>query len=523
MKYILAIDLGTSGPKVAFVDEKANIIGYEFEPTPLLLTENGGAEQNPDDWWKAITTAVRRLTDQQLVPVKEVAGICCTAQWSGTVAVNKGGESLMNAIIWMDTRGMSYIPNACKGILNMKGVGISKIFQWARLTCGAPLSGKDSISHILFIKKTCPEIYHQTYKFLEPLDYLNLRLTGEFAASYSSITLHWVTDTRDLNEITYHKKLLHYTGVDIEKLPTLKPNTAILGTLKEDVAQEFGINAGIPVLMGTPDFQSAAIGSGAIDDYQGHLYIGTSSWLNCHLPFRKVDAIHSLGVLPSGIPDRYMITSEQECAGVCLKYLADNIFFPDDDLQKKERPEKIFQKFDHIVENTPAWPKKLIFTPWLYGERSPIDNATIRGGFYNLSLQTKRTDLIRAVFEGVALNSRWLLKYIEIFIHRRMDIIRIVGGGARSDIWCQIFADILDRKIEQVQNPILSNLRGAGILGLVSLGLTTFQEISRHVPVKNTYLPDPLNRALYDELFQEFVEIYKRNKRMYERLNRHTI
>ena len=163
---------------------------------------------------------------------------------------------------------------------------------------------------------------------------------------------------------------------------------------------------------------------------------------------------------------------------------------------------------------------KLIFTPWLYGERTPVDDHFVRGGLHNLSLNTTREHLIRAVFEGVAYNGRWLLRYVEKFIGRKFDGLNMIGGGASSNIWCQIHADVLNRTIRQVEDPIQANIRGAAFLASAALGYLAYDDISDRVRIVNTYTPNPANRKIYDELFAEFVEIYKRDKKMYARLNR---
>jgi xylulokinase len=522
-KYILAIDLGTSGPKVALASADGEIIGWEFEKTDVLLLPHGGAEQNPDDWWQAVRTAAGRLLGKQLVPSKEIVSVNCTTQWSGTVAVDRNGNPLMNAVIWMDSRGARYINEITGGPINIQGYGINKLIRWVRLTGGAPAqSGKDSIAHILLIKKEFPEIYEKTYKFLEPKDYLNLRLTGKFAASYDSITLHWCTDNRDISNIVYNERLLKLAAIEREKLPDLVPSAAILGPIKKEIAAELGLEENVQVITGTPDIQSAAVGSGAVKDYEGHLYIGTSSWLTCHVPFKKVDLTHSMASLPSGIPGRYFVANEQEIAGGCLNFMRDNILFHDDELGIQSKSPDVYKIFDSIAEKVPAGCNKLIFTPWLFGERTPVDDHSIRGGFYNLSLQTNREHLIRAVYEGVAYNSRWLHQYVEKFIKRKMETINMVGGGANSDIWCQIHADVLNRNVRQVRDPILSTVRGAVFLASLALGYLKIDDIPARVQISNTYRPNPENREIYDELFREFVKIYKRDKKFYARLNSST-
>jgi xylulokinase len=194
----------------------------------------------------------------------------------------------------------------------------------------------------------------------------------------------------------------------------------------------------------------------------------------------------------------------------------------------------VYKLFDQIVEKIPAGSNNLIFTPWLIGERTPVENHTIRGGFYNLSLEMSREHMIRAVFEGVAYNVRWLFINIENFIKNwvkkerprmtKADFImpelNIIGGGANSNVWCQIFADVLNRTIKQVKDPIQANARGAALIAAVGLGYTDFDHIQKHIQISNVFKPNPENREIYDKLFQEFLNIYKITNKLYRRLNK---
>jgi len=268
------------------------------------------------------------------------------------------------------------------------------------------------------------------------------------------------------------------------------------------------------VIVGTPDVHSAAIGAGTTKNLSAHLYIGTSSWIGGHVPAKKTDLLHNIASLPSPVPGRYLIANEQETAGKAIDWLA-NVFFPGETHQMQA-----YAELNEIAKRTPPGARGVIFTPWLYGERTPVEDAALRAGFFNQSLETGRGEMVRAVFEGVAYNSRWLLGYVEKFAKHRLDPITMVGGGALSDLWCQIHADVLDRTIRQAADPISVNLRGAGLLALAALGHIRWDEIDGLVPIASTFHPDPSNRATYDRLFDAFRAIYKANRRIYGRLNR---
>ncbi len=534
-KYILAIDHGTGGPKTAIVSTQGEVVDWAFQEVPLYVEKGGGVEQDPTDWWNAILKTSKKVIDGGLVSVKDIVGVSNTSQWSGTIPVDKNGNHLMNAIIWMDTRGAPYIKDVYKGLLKFSGMNIIKALKWVKRTGGGPgLSGKDPIAHMLLIKNEFPEIYDKTYMFLEPQDYINLKLTGKFASSYTTIGVNWLTDIRKINSIQYSKKLIKMSKLDQSKLPSkLVNSTDILGPITKGVADELGLEKNTKVIAGAPDIPSAAIGSGAVKYYDAHIYIGTSDWVICHIPFKKTDIFHGIGTMASGIPGRYMAIDEQEIAGGALSFLRDKILYHKDELLREEAVPDVYKIFDRMVENVPAGSNNLIFTPWLIGERTPVDDHTVRSGFYNLSLEMSREHLIRAIFEGVAYNIKWLFIYLEKLIQKRkikdtpgmtkkdkvIPEVSIIGGGANSNIWCQIFADVLDRTIKQVKDPIQANARGAAFIASVGLGYLTWDQIPDLIQYSNIFKPNPENRAVYDKLFNEFVNIYKIMKKTYKRLN----
>jgi xylulokinase len=385
-----------------------------------------------------------------------------------------------------------------------------KILRWVRVTGGAPgLSGKDPVSHILFIRDQFPEVYRDTATFLEPVDFLNLRLTGRTCASFDSIAAHWVTDNRNIDRVVYDDRLLSITGLDRAKLPDLVPPGSIVGPLTAGAAADLGLPEGLPVSVGSGDVHSAVFGSGAVADFAAHLYIGTSSWISAHVPFKKTAITTNVASIPAALAGKYVVVNEHETAGACLTFLRDTLGMADD-----------FESMNAMVEATPPGSGRVLFTPWLNGERSPVDDHTIRGGFHNLSLSTTRAEMVRAVYEGVAFNSKWLLEAVEKFAGRRFDSMAFIGGGANSEPWCQIHADVLGREIRQVEDPVLANVRGAGLVTLVALGRVSVEQIPAMVKVRRTFTPDPAIAPVYDHLYREFVSLYKQTKAIHQRLNR---
>jgi xylulokinase len=518
---ILAVDFGTSGMKVALITVSGRVLAWESEPVRLILTPDGGAEQSPEEWWQAFLSAAGRLMKHEQDAASNVIAVCASTQGEGTVAVDKAGNALGNAILWMDMRGAPYLRKQLNGLINIDGAGISNVLRFVRLTGGMPsMTGKDPAAHMLLIREAMPELYARTYKFLNVLDYLNLRLTGEFVATYDSILTSWVTDNRNPDGIKYDDSLIRTLGVDKEKLPEIVACTKVIGNLRADVATALGLSSNVKVVAGAIDTTAAAIGAGAVEDFATHLYIGTSSWMTAHVPFKKTDIVSSMASVPCAVPGRYLLIALQATAGGNLTYLRDNIIYHKDELLQEAAVPDIFKVLDQIADRVPAGANGVMYTPWIWGERAPVEDRTLRAGLYNLSLNNTREDIIRAFLEGIAFNTRWLLLPVEKFLGRNVSTINIVGGGAQSDVWCQIFADVMNVEIRQVTDPIYANARGAAWIGAVGLGEIKFSDVSELVQYKSCYLPQPQNRGLYDDKFDVFQQIYKQMKSIYQRLNR---
>ncbi|MCS6819729.1 MAG: FGGY-family carbohydrate kinase, partial [Chitinophagales bacterium] len=511
--------LGTSGPKVSVFDHEARLIDSAFHPVETIFTQDGGVEQNPREWIDAIFKAYSTIVQRGKFETSQIETFNISSHWSGTVPIDASGNTLMNGIIWMDSRGAHWAGQLTQGWPSIDGYNIFKILKWIRITGGGPTkSGKDSIAHILFIKNRLPHIYEKTTYFLEPKDYLNYYFCGRIAASYDSITLHWVTDNRDINNIKYHDGLLRECGIDKARLPELVPANSLLGEIKADIAEKMRLPKKVKVISGAPDTHAAAVGSGAVKDFEGHIYVGTSGWLLTHVPFKKTDLFHNMATFPSSIPGRYLLMNEQETAGACLNFIRDKICFPKDNISQFAAPENFYRLADELVSQVPAGSNGVMFTPWLNGERSPVDDHKLRATFINLSLNTTRADMIRAVYEGVANNMRWLMYHVEKLTSKRFDALRFIGGGANSDEWCQIMADTLDREIWQIADPISANARGAALLALAATGKISLNEVGSKVQVKKVFYPDKKLRTLYDERFELFKQIYLKQKKLFTRL-----
>jgi xylulokinase len=519
-QFVLAVDLGTSGCKCALVGFDEIVHKWAFSPVPLHIVDTVGAEQDPEDWWNAFLAAARELIATLGDDNGEIAAICCSCQGECTVPVDRTGRPLHRAMSWIDMRGAEAIRRRSKGrAFSVAGYDPFKLAHWIRRAGGAPaLSGKDPAGHMAFIQEAWPEIYDKTYKFLNALDYMNLRLTGRFVATVDSILTSWVTDNRDPNNIRYDKKLIAQSGIAPEKLPDIVQCTDVLGPLWSSAARELGLPANTPVVAGAVDNSAAAIGSGAVRDGEAHLYIGTSSWIGAHVPRKKTDISAQIAAVPCAIKGRYLAVALQSSAGSNLRFLSDKILFHQDELAAP-RPADIDPALDRIAASVPAGARGLLYMPWLCGERSPVDEPSLRAGLLNMSLQHTREDIIRAFLEGVALNTRRMVGPVGRFLGKPLHQITLVGGGASSDVWCQIFADVLNLPVQQMEAPIQANAVGAALIGGVGIGNLSYDDIPGLTRIRHTYLPDPSRKSVYDEAFENFIFAWRRLAPLYRRLN----
>ena len=520
-KLVLAVDLGTSGCKCALVGLDGVVRGWAFRPVPLHIVDQIGAEQDPEDWWRAFVAATQELMGNTRAATDEIAAISCSCQGECTIPVDRNGRPLHRAVLWIDMRGGDAIRRRAGGRrVNAAGYNPLKLMRWIRVSGGAPaLSGKDPAGHMAFIQEAWPEIYDRTYKFLNVLDYMNLRLTGRFVATVDSILTSWVTDNRDANNIRYDNGLIAQSGIAAEKLPDIVRCTDIVGTLSSRAADQLGLSPKTPVVAGAVDNSAAAIGSGAVRDGEAHLYIGTSAWIGAHVPFKKTDVFSQIASVPCAVNGRYLVIALQTSAGSNLSFLRDRILFNNDELNRDGHPPEIYQVFDRIAARVPAGARGLLYLPWLFGERSPVDDPSLRAGLLNMSLAHSREDIIRAVLEGVALNTRWMATPVGRFLGNPLDQITMVGGGASSDVWCQIFADVLGIPMRQIEAPIQANALGAAFIGGVGIGELSYNDIPVLTRIRRTYFPDLEKKAVYDESFRTFQEAHRRLTPLYRRLN----
>jgi xylulokinase len=508
-RWYLAIDLGTGGTKVGAVGQDGRVLSAAFSSVDTDLTPDGGAEQDTGQWWEGTVRSVREVVAALGEP-GGCAGVGITGQWGSTVAVGSDGNALAPCVLWSDHRGAPWSKEITGGGISVSGYAPAKLVKWLRLAGGVPNpNGADPTGHAQFLQHERQDVYLRAAALIEPVDLVGLRLTGRIAATPASMIASWLTDNRPGADLGYDARLVALARRDRARLPELIPTGSVLGTLLPEVAAELGLPVSTPVVCGVPDLHTAAIGAGAVADFAGHISISSTAWVSAPVPFKKADVTLQMASIPGLRAGSYLIANNHETGGSALRWLRDAVLTGGG-----------YEALTAEAATAAPGSGGVIFCPWLNGERSPVSDENLRASFLNVSVATTRADLVRAVLEGVAYNARWLLEATEKFAGRPLVGLRLLGGGAASDLWCQIHADVIGRQVHQVADPVNVNLRGAAWFAALHLGHLSLDEIAARAPTARVFEPAAATARTFDRSYAEFVRLARSQRRMYRRLNR---
>jgi xylulokinase len=526
--HILVHDVGTTGNKACLyqVGQTLELIDSHIVEYPIYIFDNGGVEQNVDEWWAAIRQSTQQVLRSTRVDPQTVAGMAFCAQMQGVVLVDKDGNALRNAMSYMDGRAVDQIASYLRtGFPRIDGNNLLKMLQFVRLTGGGAASAKDSLWKYLWVRENEPEIFAATHKWLDVKDYLILRCTSEFTMGYDSANVTFVFDTRP-DKLEWSESLCNTYDVEMAHLPKLVAATEKVGSLLPGPASELGVPEGLPIFGGGGDLSMISLGSGGLDLYDTHIYVGTSGWTVTNIDKRMTDINTMIAGVIGAVPGCYNYIAEQETSGSCLQWVRDHLAKDEfgvylesqaiDDVEEAES--SLYDLLNSAVAETAPGCQGVIFTPWLHGNRSPFEDPYARGMYFNINLETGKRHLIRAVLEGDAFHKRWMLEAIEKKVPRQ-EAIRFVGGGAQSEQWAQILADVTHRKVEVVASPQNVGTLGAAITCAIGLGQTNFEHAKKMIKVRKTFVPLPENREVYDRQFEVFKKLYQQNRKLFKDLN----
>lgn len=493
--YVIGHDIGTGGCKSVLASTQGELVAAAFEPYPIYHPRENQAEQDPDDWWHAAARATRGLIGESGVDPGEVVGMGFAGQMLGVVPVAADGTPLRRAIIWLDSRA------------DGQAASLIRRFGGRRMVirvAGAAPSGKDVVCKLAWLRENEAEVFRVTRFFLDATGYLVYRATGEMVVDHTGAGGTGILSGRTRR---WSRPMAWLVGLPLEKMPPIRSSIDIVSTLRDDAAREMGLGSGTRVIAGMADIPAAAAGSGALEDGDAHINIGTSSWLCLSVNRPRNLGNNGIAAVVSADPDMYLMIGESETAGACLDWCANNLYRRGDERGQCGTGDP-FQTLDEIADTVEPGAGRLLFAPWMFGERSPVTDTSVRAAFINLGLEHRKEHLLRAVYEGVAYNLRWLLD-AAAGAGLTCDPLRAIGGGAKSDVWMQIVADVTRRRVEAVEHPQEAGAMGCALAAAVAVGERgSFKEIRKSVRIRRSFAPREGCCRVYDEMYGAFRRIY---------------
>jgi xylulokinase len=529
MRYIIAYDIGTTGVKTCLfkVDDAIELVESAQMGYALYVMADGGVEQDAEAWWQAMCETTQRLFQKSEVTPAAIDGISFCSQMQGLVLVDAEGKALRRPMSYMDQRAKNEIKAGLAHGPQIAGANVFKLAKSLMITGAVASSVKDPIWKYKWVENHEPAVFKRIHKWLDVKEYLIGRCTDKYVMTEDSAFATFLYDSRK-GKRGWSDSLCKMLKVDKSHLAEVVKSTALIGGLTERAAKELGLTKGTPVFGGGGDASLIGIGAGCTQLGDTHIYSGTSGWVSTIVDRQLVDTKAMIAAIVGSQTNRFNYFAEMETAGKCLEWVKDHLALDEigiylDQRHIAETQESLYTSlYDYLTETitkVPAGANGVLFTPWLHGNRCPFEDPNAAGMFFNIRLDTGKRDLIRAVVEGVCYHLRWMLECQDQKI-KTSETIRFVGGGALSEVTCQILADMTGRKLETVPDPQNVGAVGAAAVAAVGLGaVSNLEAVRQFIPVQRQYQPNPKTKAVYDAQYKVFKLLYESNKKYFKALN----
>ncbi len=480
--YIIIYDFGTSSVKTCLfnIDSEITLVTSSTAAYGIYISENGGAEQDTEEWWEAICSTTKALFSKSDVTPDKIEGMAFCSQMQGTVLVDENGNALRLPMSYLEQKGVNeYKKCMGSGIIKVSGCSLYKLVRNLIVNYAGSTSAKDPVWKYKWVENNEPELFKKVYKWLDVGDYLVARCTDQ------------------------------------------------IGGLTEKAANDLGLVKGIPVFGGGGDTTFVNIGAGCTRPGDTHIYVGTSGWVSTFMDYQTVDIDAMITGVLSTKHGYFNYYAELETAGKCFEWVMEHLALDEigvylEKTKITDVESKYLSLYDYLseeVSKVPPGANGVIFTPWLHGNRCPFEDSGAGGMFFNIRIENGKKDMIRAVLEGICYHLRWLLECSARKV-KTSDKIRFVGGGALSGITCQMLADITGRTIETVSNSQQVGAVGTALAVAAGIGGTDVLELSRRL-VKADYvnIPDSENKEEYERNYKVFKRLYRTNAASFRALN----
>jgi len=494
MAYLIGIDIGTSGTKTAIFDHGGALICASTKEYALSQPQNGWAEQNPEDFWDAIVAGLQECFQKSGVAASDIDGIGLSGQMHGLVMLDKDNRVLRPCIIWCDQR----TAKECEEITAK--VGAERLIE---ITANPALTGFTA-SKILWVKNNQPEIYEKCAKILLPKDYIRFKLTGEFATEVSDAS---GMQLLDVPKRAWSDEVLSKLDIDKALLARVYESYEVSGQVTASAANETGLKAGTSVVGGAGDQAAGAVGSGIVKDGIISSTIGTSGVVFAHTDKISIDKGGRVHTFCHAVPGAWHVMGVTQAAGLSLQWLRNQMCTAEME-EAKKRGIDPYIIMDDMAAQVPIGANRLLYLPYLMGERTPHLDADCRGVFFGLSAMHTRADMIRSVMEGVSYSLNDCLQII-----KNMGItpgaIRASGGGGKSPLWRQMQADVFNTPV-QVNQSAEGGALGVALLAGVGVGVykSVPEACEATIHIKEETAPVAGNSEKYAKVYALYTKLY---------------
>jgi len=495
-KWLLGIDVGTSACKVALFSPDGHVAAQGSGDYKVCYPEPGWAEQNPEDWWKAVCGAVRGMLRASKIDPSDISGIGIDGQGWSAIAVDREGTVLCNTPIWMDTRAHEI----CRELRDR--IGEERIFE----ICGNPLQPAYTLPKILWYKKNRPEVYQKTYKILQSNSFIAYRLTG---AITQDVSQGYAYQCFDMRKGCWDKDTCDLLGIDINMLPDIYPCHQVVGGVTKEAAELTGLAVGTPVVAGGLDAACGTLGAGVIHPGETQEQGGQAGGMSICIDDYRSDPrlILSYHV----VPDLWLLQGGTVGGGGVIRWFEQEFGAYEREAAAKSGLSSMAE-MDREADLIPVGSDGMVFLPYMAGERSPIWDTQSKGVYYGIDYAKTRAHFIRASMEGVAYSLKHNLDTASS-AGADVEVLCAMGGAANSRVWTQMKADVTGKKIVVPSSDTATTL-GAAILAGVGTGVfSSFEDaVARTVAIKREHLPDMEKYNKYQESYQTYLLLYENLK-----------
>jgi xylulokinase len=493
--FALGLDTGTGGTRALLIDELGVVkASYTATHEDMRMERPLWAEQRPENWWDAAREAIRGVLRDSGANAADVRGIGLSGQMHGLTLLDDGGEVIRPALIWCDQRSQAQVD-----FINGK-VGRDNVLRYT----ANPVVTGFTLPKLLWVRDNEPASFDRVRKVLLPKDYIRYKLTGEFASEVSDAS---GTALFDVAQRTWSYEMCDALGIERSVLPAVYESQEVSGTIKADVAAALGLAPGTPVVGGGGDQASSAVGNGIVEAGNASCTLGTSGVVFAHMDTPSYDVLGRVHTFCHAVPKKWHVMGVTQGAGLSLQWFRNQLMAGED-----------YDRLTREAAAAPAGSQGLFWLPYLMGERTPHLDAAARAAWIGLTAKHTRADLIRSVIEGVCYSQRDGLDVIE-GMGVPVESVRLSGGGARSEFWRQMMADVLAKPVVTLATQE-GSAYGAAILALVGTGAYgTVEEACRVVIHETARVQPRANQAAeYAEFHRVFQAIYPALKPLFGRL-----